>query len=111
MDATAPISANELAGNELKSFVHGIEQLSAQRDLLGRKISRLYKDAKAKGYDRKALHEVVRVRALAPGEHELQNKIVSDYLRVIAHAEEQSAAALSEPPIPWPSRARLMAGR
>jgi uncharacterized protein (UPF0335 family) len=110
MDASAPIVANELAGNELKGFVHGIEQLSAQRDLLGRKISRLYKEAKAKGYDRQALHEVVRVRALAPGEHEQRNKIVNDYLQAIARAEDQGAAALSEP-IPWPSRARLMAGR
>lgn len=110
MDASAPIAANELAGSELKSFVHDIEQLAAQRDLLARKIARVYKDACLKGYDRRALHQVVRLRAEDPAERAEQDRLVASYLQAVERAERQSEQALTER-IPWPSKGRLMAGR
>jgi uncharacterized protein (UPF0335 family) len=105
MDARAPV-----AGNELKALVHGIEKLAAERDLIGRRIAGIYKQAKEKGYDRKALHQTVRLRAMDPHERAAHDTLVASYVAAVERAEQESAAALTER-IPYPTKARLMAGR
>lgn len=105
-----PEAGPSILGSELWNMVSRIERLADEKDLLGRKIADVYSEAKAKGYDKKALHQVIRLRAQDPAERQEQEALVTSYMESVAHAEQEGAAALSEQ-IPWPTRQRLMAGR
>lgn len=112
IDATIPAekAGAPIADNELKRLVHEIEQLAAQRESVADKIATVYRTAKAKGYDRKALHQVVRLRAQDPAERAEQDRVVAGYMAAVERAEQQGAEALTVR-IPWPTKERLMAGR
>ena len=58
------ISLGGNSANQLKSFVERVERLSEEKKSFADDISDVYKEAKATGFDVKAIREVVKLRRL-----------------------------------------------
>jgi uncharacterized protein (UPF0335 family) len=58
------IGHNSVAGAELKSFVERIERLQEDKQSIADDIKDVFGEAKGRGYDRKVLTEMLRLRKM-----------------------------------------------
>ena len=75
--------AHRFAKDHLKAFVERIERLQEEKKTLGDDIADIYREAKANGFDAKALREVVRLRAQDVDERKEHEAIVETYLQAL----------------------------
>lgn len=76
-------AAHRFAKDHLKAFVERIERLQEEKKSLGDDIADIYREAKANGFDAKALRTVVRLRAQDVEERKEQEAIVETYLQAL----------------------------
>jgi uncharacterized protein (UPF0335 family) len=78
-----PMTAARVAKDHLKAFVERIERLEEEKKALADDIRDVYAEAKANGFDTKALRTVVRLRKLDVEERKEQEAILETYLQAL----------------------------
>jgi uncharacterized protein (UPF0335 family) len=78
-----PMSAARVAKDHLKAFVERIERLEEEKKALTDDIRDVYAEAKATGFDTKALRTVVRLRKQDADERKEQEAILETYLQAL----------------------------
>src|SRR6202142_1180153 len=90
--ATAPVppaaakddqAAHRFAKDQLKAFVERVERLEEEKKAIADDVRDVYAEAKANGYDIKALRTVVRLRKQDKQEREEQEAILETYLHAL----------------------------
>ena len=86
--ATAPAvkdeaAAHRFAKDHLKAFVERVERLEEEKKALSDDIRDVYAEAKANGFDVKALRAVIRIRKLDSDERKEQEAILDTYLAAL----------------------------
>jgi uncharacterized protein (UPF0335 family) len=71
------------AKDQLKAFIERIERLAEEKKAIGDDIADIYREAKANGFDKKALATVVRIRAQDINERKEHEAIVETYLHAL----------------------------
>lgn len=80
MDDAAAAALTEAAREKLKQTVAKIERLEEEKREIAEQIKEVYAEAKAMGYDTKALRQVVRIRKIDRKEREEQEAVLDVYL-------------------------------
>ena len=75
--------AGRFAKDHLKAFVERVEKLEEEKKAIGDDIRDVYAEAKANGFDTKALRTVVRLRKLDVEERKEQEAILETYLQAL----------------------------
>jgi len=87
MPATAAVAkeqpATRFAKDHLKAFVERIERLEEEKKATSDDIRDVYAEAKANGFDIKALRTVVRLRKLDVEERQEQEAILETYMHAL----------------------------
>lgn len=71
------------AQNQLRQFVEQIERLEEEKRGLAADIRDKYNEAKAQGFDVKALREVIRLRRKSAAEREEEEGVLEVYLSAL----------------------------
>jgi uncharacterized protein (UPF0335 family) len=79
-DGASAAALTEAAKDKLKQVVSKIERLEEEKKEVGSQIKDVYSEAKAMGYDTKALRQVIRFRKTDRQEREEQQAILDTYL-------------------------------
>lgn len=80
MDDAQATAMTEVAREKLRQTVARIERLEEEKAEVASQIKDVYAEAKAFGYDIKALRQVVRLRKVDRAEREEQEAILETYL-------------------------------
>lgn len=75
--------ATRFAKDHLKAFVERIERLEEEKKTIADDIREVYAEAKANGFDVKALRTVVRMRKEDADERKEQEMILETYLHAL----------------------------
>jgi uncharacterized protein (UPF0335 family) len=81
------MSATRIAKDQLKAFVERIERLEEEKKVIADDIRDVYGEAKANGYDTKALRAVVKLRKQDSEERKEQEAILEVYLQALGMLE------------------------
>jgi uncharacterized protein (UPF0335 family) len=76
-------SAHRFAKDHLKAFVERVERLEEEKKALSDDIRDVYSEAKANGFDVKALRTIVRLRKQDVDERKEQEAILETYLHAL----------------------------
>jgi len=76
-------AAHRFAKDQLKAFVERVERLEEEKKAIADDIRDVYGEAKANGYDTKALRTVVRLRKQDINERKEQEAILETYLHAL----------------------------
>lgn len=77
-----------IAADQLRSIVERIENLEESKAEIAADIRDVYAEAKANGYDTKALREIVKLRKLDTHERDEREYVTDLYKRVLGLAPE-----------------------
>lgn len=80
MDDAPAAALTEAAREKLRQTVAKIERLEEEKKEIAEQIKEVYAEAKAIGYDTKALRQVVRIRKIDRKEREEQEAVLDVYL-------------------------------
>jgi uncharacterized protein (UPF0335 family) len=87
MPASAALEKQEASVNfakdQLKSIIERIEKLEEEKKTISDDIRDVYAEAKANGFDVKALRTIVRLRKIEPTEREEQDAILETYMHAL----------------------------
>jgi uncharacterized protein (UPF0335 family) len=75
--------AARIAKDHLKAFVERIERLEEEKKVIADDIRDVYGEAKANGFDTRALRAVVRLRKQDTEERKEQEAILETYLQAL----------------------------
>ena len=75
--------AHRFAKDHLKAFVERVEKLEEEKKALSDDIRDVYAEAKANGFDVKALRQVVRLRKQDADERREHEAILDTYLQAL----------------------------
>lgn len=75
--------ATRFAKDQLKAFVERIERLEEEKKALADDIKDVYAEAKANGYEVKALRTIVRLRKQDADERKEQDAILELYMQAL----------------------------
>jgi len=76
-------SATRFAKDHLKAFVERVERLEEEKKAISDDIREVYGEAKANGFDAKALRTIVRLRKLDAEERREQASILEAYMHAL----------------------------
>ena len=76
-------TAHRFAKDQLKAFVERVERLEEEKKAIADDIRDVYGEAKASGFDTKALRTVVRLRKQDINERKEQEAILEIYLHAL----------------------------
>ena len=77
------MTAARIAKDHLKAFVERIERLEEEKKTIADDIRDVYAEAKANGFDTKALRVVIRMRKEDAGERKEHEAILETYLHAL----------------------------
>lgn len=80
------INPDEIAKDQLRSFVERIERLEEERKATADDIKDVYAEAKGNGYDTKVLRKVIAIRKQDKAERQEQEAILDLYLEALGLA-------------------------
>lgn len=72
-----------VARDQLRAFIERVEKLEEEKKTIADDISDVYGEAKAMGYDTKALRKVIAVRKLDANERMEQEAVLDSYLAAL----------------------------
>jgi|ERR1700674_2489707 len=84
-----------VAKDHLKAFVERIERLEEEKKALADDIRDVYAEAKAQGFDTKALRTIVRIRKQDAEERQEQEAILETYLQALGMLDGGRARAVA----------------
>ena len=76
-------AATRFAKDHLKAFVERIERLEEEKKAIADDVRDVYAEAKANGFDMKALREIVRLRKQDADERREHETIVETYMHAL----------------------------
>jgi uncharacterized protein (UPF0335 family) len=76
-------TAHSFAKDQLKAFVERVERLEEEKKTISDDIKDVYGEAKAVGYDVKALRTIVRMRKQDIDERKEQETILETYMHAL----------------------------
>ena len=76
-------TAHRFAKDQLKAFVERVERLEEEKKAIADDVRDVYAEAKANGFDVKALRTVVRLRKQDVNERKEQEAILETYLHAL----------------------------
>jgi uncharacterized protein (UPF0335 family) len=79
--------ANRFAKDHLKAFVERVERLEEEKKAIADDVRDVYAEAKANGFDVKALRTVVKLRKLDVNERKEQEAVLETYLHALGMLE------------------------
>ena len=83
VEMTAPQALTQTSKEALRQVVEKIERLETDKSEIAGEIKDVYADAKARGFDSKAIRAVVRLRKTDRREREEMEQILDLYLHAI----------------------------
>ena len=75
--------ATRFAKDHLKAFVERIERLEEEKKAIADDVRDVYAEAKANGFDTKALREIVRIRKQDADERREHETILETYMHAL----------------------------
>jgi uncharacterized protein (UPF0335 family) len=81
--AAGNLASHRFAKDQLKAFVERIEKLEEEKKAIADDIRDVYGEAKANGFDVKALRAIIRMRKQEPHEREEQEAILETYMHAL----------------------------
>jgi uncharacterized protein (UPF0335 family) len=78
--------------NQLRQFVEQIERLEEEKKAITDDIRDKYTEAKAVGFDVKALRQIVRLRKKSKTDRQEEEAILATYMHALGMLEEMPAA-------------------
>ena len=84
--AKAEQPATRFAKDHLKAFVERVERLEEEKKAISNDIRDVYAEAKANGFDAKALRTIVRLRKQDVEERREQENILATYMHALGMA-------------------------
>ena len=85
--ATDEQTAHRFAKDHLKAFVERVERLEEEKKAIADDVRDVYAEAKANGFDVKAMRTVVRLRKQDVNERKEQEAILETYLHALGMLE------------------------
>lgn len=79
----AETRAGKIAKDQLKSIIERIERLLEEKKAIGDDIAAVYAEAKANGYDTKALKTIVRMRKEDPNDRAEFEAVLETYMQAL----------------------------
>jgi uncharacterized protein (UPF0335 family) len=79
----ANTAATKFGKDQLKAFVERVERLEEEKKATSDDIRDVYAEAKANGFDVKALRQVIKLRKLDVQERQEQEAILDTYLHAL----------------------------
>ena len=76
-------AAHRFAKDQLKAFVERVERLEEEKKAIADDVRDVYSEAKANGFDVKALRTIVRLRKQDPDERREHETILETYLHAL----------------------------
>lgn len=86
-------SLAKAAAADLKSYVERVERVAQERRELGDEIKAILADAKANGFDTKAIRRIVKLRDQDPALVQQEDAILDQYMHAIGMIPENPLAA------------------
>jgi uncharacterized protein (UPF0335 family) len=87
MPASAAVETEQasvrFAKDQLKAIVERIEKLEEEKKAIADDIRDVYAEAKANGFDVKALREIIKLRKIEPTERDEQEAILETYMHAL----------------------------
>ncbi|MDR3421897.1 MAG: DUF2312 domain-containing protein [Xanthobacteraceae bacterium] len=75
--------AHRFAKDRLKAFVERVEKLEEEKKAISDDVRDVYAEAKANGYDTKALRTVVKLRKMDVNERKEQEAVLETYMHAL----------------------------
>ena len=82
------------AQNQLRQFVEQIERLEEEKKAIADDIRDKFAEAKAVGFDIKALRQVVRLRKKSKTDRQEEEAILTTYMHALGMLEEPAAETM-----------------
>ena len=83
---TADIADSGVAADELRQFVERIERLEEEKAGIASDIKDVYAELKGRGYDSKAVRQIVRLRKQDHAERQEQEAVLELYMQALGMA-------------------------
>ena len=83
MDDVSSSHLNEATKEKLRQTIERIERLEEEKKEIAEQIKEVYSEAKAFGFDTKALRQVIRIRKQDRAEREEQEMVLDTYLAAL----------------------------
>ncbi|MEL6661656.1 MAG: DUF2312 domain-containing protein [Pseudomonadota bacterium] len=83
MDDVSSTHLNETTKEKLRQTIERIERLEEEKKEVAEQIKEIYAEAKAFGFDTKALRQVIRIRKVDRAEREEQEMVLDTYLAAL----------------------------
>lgn len=81
---------NDVAQDQLRSFVERIERLEEEKKTIGDDIKDVYAEAKGNGFDTKVLRRVISLRKQDQNERQEQESILDLYMQALGMAPDRA---------------------
>ena len=72
-----------IAADQLKSYIERIERLEEEKAAIATDIREVYAEAKANGFDSKAMRQVIKLRKLDANERDEQEYMLDTYKQAL----------------------------
>lgn len=86
-------TVGNVAGDQLRSIIERIERLEEEKAGLAADVREIFAEAKANGFDNKALRQIIKLRKMEANERYEQEAIVDTYMRALGMAPDLEDAA------------------
>ena len=83
MDDVSSSHLNETTKEKLRQTIDRIERLEEEKKEVAEQIKEIYAEAKAFGFDTKALRQVIRIHKVDRAEREEQEMVLDTYLAAL----------------------------
>ncbi|MGH6676001.1 MAG: DUF2312 domain-containing protein [Xanthobacteraceae bacterium] len=80
---TVHVAKAGIAGRELKQFVERIEKLEEEKKAIADDIRDVYAEMKGRGFETKAVHQIVRIRKQDHAERKEMEAILDLYMQAL----------------------------
>jgi len=89
------VAEGTVAGDELRLFIERIERLHEERQGIADDIRDVFQEAKAQGFDTKAMKQVMKLRKMEPHVRQEAEAILGTYLAALGMTPIEEAIALA----------------
>jgi uncharacterized protein (UPF0335 family) len=82
----ADVAESGVAADELRQFIERVERLEEEKAGISSDIKDVYAELKGRGFDAKAVRQIVRIRKLDNSERQEQEAILELYMQALGMA-------------------------